>query len=113
MNPNIIYPAIALLISFGGLGATVFFNRKNVKQTEIEILKKDMQLQKENHDREIKELKDKVLRYEITIENLTRDRIALLEQVAFGDGKPYAKSKVETQKVDIIESPQVHVEAVK
>jgi len=111
MNPSIIYPAIALLISFGGLGATVFFNRKNVKVNEIEILKKDVQSQKEGHDREIKEIRDKLQLCEIARENLTRDRLMLLEQVAFGNAQNFAKNQIEN-KVDTIESPKVKVQAV-
>jgi len=108
MNINLIYPGIALVISFGGLAATIFFNRKNVKQNEVESLRKDMQIQKENHDKEIANIKNELTECKVARENLTRDRLMLLEQVAFGDAKSYAKNKV-----DVIESPQVHVEAVK
>lgn len=110
MRPEVIYPLIAMFLTAVSVGGTMFFNRHNAKRGDIEILKKDLHDQKTLYEKDMKEVKEKLLQCEIARENLTRDRLILLEQVAFGDVKTFADKKV--KEVQSITSPQVHVEAV-
>lgn len=116
MNWEVLIPVSLSFLGTCIVGAIALYGTRNkVKidtvvtlQNQIENLQKEMQTQKENHDKEMQVVRGELTECKIARENLTRDRLILLEQVAFGNPQTYAKKEVES-----LTAAKVKVEPVK
>lgn len=118
MNEMMIIPFLSFVVAAGGVGVAFWGTKNKAKvdtvtdlRNEVKTLKEEMQKQKEAHAKDLTDMKDKLTLCEVARENLTRDRLALLEQIAFGNPKQYAQNKLDEEN-GTITSPKVEVKAV-